>query len=221
MDFLTLVVELFTNADHFLIKIATDYGTWIYVCMFLIFFFETGFVFMSFLPGDSLLFVSGTIAAAGTMNPLGLMLAVILGAIFGNSVGYGTGKWLGTKIYDGSIRWIDNTKLQKTHDFYKRHGGKTVVLARFIPIVRAFAPLIAGAARMNYLRFELYSGLGALVWAVSIIGAGYLFGNIPLIKDNLTMILLLGILAAISGPVIVGFAYKFWLQYQEKVTQNK
>ncbi len=211
MDFFGLIVELFTNADHFLVSLAANYGTLIYAAMFLIFFLETGFVVMSFLPGDSLLFVSGTVAAAGTASPWAIMIAVAAGAIFGNSVGYYTGKWLGNKIYDGSIRWINADKLQNAHAFYLNHGGKTILLARFVPIVRAFAPLVAGAARMDYLRFELFSSAGAVLWAVSIVGAGYLFGNIPFIKNNLSLILILGIAAAALGPVVVGIAWR-WMQ---------
>lgn len=214
MDIFGLIVDLFTNADHFLVSLATDYGTLIYVAMFLIFFLETGFVIMSFLPGDSLLFVAGTVAASGTASPWIIMLAVTLGAIFGNSVGYATGKWLGNKIYDGSVSWINPKKLSTAHDFYVKHGGKTILLARFVPIVRAFAPLIAGAARMNGLRFELFSSAGAVLWAVSIVGAGYLFGNIPFIKNNLSLILLLGIFAAILGPVLVGLAWKALQKHQ-------
>lgn len=210
MELFDLIVDLFTNADQFLVSLATDYGTLLYLAMFVIFFLETGFVFMSFLPGDSLLFVAGTVAAAGTASPWMLMLAVILGAILGNSVGYATGKWLGNKIYDGSVSWIHPQKLATAHLFYQNHGGKTILLARFVPIVRAFAPLIAGAARMDGLRFELFSGTGAVLWAVSIIGAGYLFGNIPFIKNNLSLILLLGIFAAMLGPVLVGLAWKAW-----------
>ncbi len=209
MDVLDLLLELFTNADHFLVSLATNYGMWIYAAMFLIFFLETGFVVMSFLPGDSLLFVAGTVAASGTVSPWYIMLAVIVGAIAGNSLGYEQGRWLGNRIYSGNISWINAKKLQTAHDFYVKHGGKTVLLARFVPIVRAFAPLIAGAARMNGLRFELFSGVGAVIWAVSIVGAGYLFGNIPFIKNNLSLILLLGIIAAIAGPVIVGSLWHY------------
>lgn len=208
MDFLSLVTELFTNADHFLVTLATEYGWLVYAAMFLIFFLETGIVVMAFLPGDSLLFVAGTVAAAGTMSPWGLMLAVILGACLGNTLGFHTGRWLGNRIYDGSIRWIDAKKLQKTQVFYEKHGGKTIILARFVPIVRAFAPLVAGAAKMSMGRFELYSGLGAVIWAVGLIGLGYLFGNIPIVKNNLSMILLLGVISAASGPVIVALAWK-------------
>lgn len=209
MDILGLIVELFTNADQFLVSLATNYGMWIYAAMFLIFFLETGFVVMSFLPGDSLLFVAGTVAASGTASPWYIMLAVILGAVVGNSVGYEQGRWLGNRIYSGNISWINEKKLRTAHDFYLKHGGKTILLARFVPIVRAFAPLIAGAARMNGLRFELFSGVGAVIWAVSIVGAGYLFGNIPFIKNNLSLILILGIVAAVAGPVIVGSLWHY------------
>lgn len=209
MDITSLILELFTNADHFLMVLATEYGWFVYLAMFLIFFLETGIVVLAFLPGDSLLLVSGTVAAAGTMSPWGLMLAVIIGACLGNTLGFHTGRWLGNKIYDGSISWIDIEKLRKTQIFYEKHGGKTIVLARFVPIVRAFAPLVAGAARMSMARFELYSGLGACIWAVSLIGVGYLFGNIPIVKNNLSMILLLGVIAAAMGPVVVAIGWKY------------
>ncbi len=209
MDALSLIVDLFTNADQFLVHIATEYGTLIYLAMALIFFLETGFVVMSFLPGDSLLFVAGTVAAAGTASPWMIMLSVIIGAIVGNTVGYKQGEWFGERIYNGSIKWINAEKLNYAHAFYQNHGGKTILLARFVPIVRAFAPLIAGAARMKVMRFEAYSATGAVLWAVLLVGTGYLFGNLPFIKQNLSMILLLGIVAAVSGPIIVGALYKF------------
>ena len=220
MDITSLILELFTNADHFLIVLATEYGWLVYLAMFLIFFAETGIVVLAFLPGDSLLFVSGTVAAAGTMSPWGLMLAVILGACLGNTLGFHTVRWLGNKIYDGSISWIDIEKLRKTQIFYEKHGGKTIILARFVPIVRAFAPLVAGAARMSMSRFELYSGLGACLWAVSLIGVGYLFGNIPIVKNNLSMILLLGVVAAAMGPVVVALGWKYVHALADKLRKD-
>lgn len=213
-----LIVDLFTHADRFLVTVATDYGVLVYAAMFCIFFLETGIVVMAFLPGDSLLFVAGTVAAAGTMNPWLLILAVTLGAIFGNTLGFHTGRWLGNRIYDGSIQWIDAEKLQKTHIFYEKHGGKTIVLARFVPIVRAFAPLVGGAAKMNMLRFEAYSAFGAALWATSLIGIGYLFGNIPFVKEHLSMILLFGVAAAAAGPVIVAIGWKYvhaWIEHRK------
>ena len=142
------------------------------------------------------------------------MLAVIVGAIAGNTLGYEQGRWLGNRIYSGSISWINEKKLRTAHDFYVKHGGKTILLARFVPIVRAFAPLIAGAAKMNGVRFEIFSAAGAVLWAFLLIGAGYLFGNIPFIKNNLSIILILGMIAAVSGPILVGAVWK--LLHKEK-----
>ena len=221
MESASLILELFTNADHFLVTIATEYGWLVYLAMFTIFFLETGVVVMAFLPGDSLLFVSGTVAAAGTMSPWALMLAVILGACAGNTLGFHTGRWLGNKIYDGSISWIDAKKLHQTQIFYERHGGKTIILARFVPIVRAFAPLVGGAARMSMARFELYSALGAALWAVSLIGVGYLFGNLPIVKSNRSMILILGVVAAAMGPVVVAFGWKYVKLLAEHLRREK
>lgn len=209
MAFLDLVIELFTQADHFLVTVASEYGMFVYTAMFLIFFCETGIVIMAFLPGDSLLFVAGTVAAAGTMNPWLLIIAVILGACAGNTLGFHTGRWLGKRIYDGSIHWINSEKLEKTNLFYQKHGGKTIILSRFVPIVRAFAPLVGGAARMSMLRFEFYSAIGAVIWAVSIIGAGYLFGNLPFVKNHLSMILVVGVISAAAGPVIVALCWEW------------
>lgn len=209
MDFLQMVMDLFTHADRFLINIATNYGVLIYLTLFAIFFSETGLVVMAFLPGDSLLFVAGAVAATGAMDVGVLMAVVILGAALGNTLNYYIGRWLGRKIYDGSIRWIDQAALKKTHDFYDRHGGKTIVIARFIPIVRSFAPLVAGAAGMPLNRFQFYSISGAVLWIVSLVGGGYLFGNIPFIKDNLSLILVVGILAAL-GPLTLAALFRWW-----------
>ena len=209
MEFLNLTLDLFRNADHFLMTLAVQYGWWVYLVLFAIFFSETGLVVAAFLPGDSLLFIAGAAAATGVLDAWTLFILISLGAILGNTVNYFIGAWLGKKIYDGSISWIDQKALIRTHEFYEKHGGKTIVLARFIPIVRSFAPLVAGAARMDMRRFQLYSATGAVFWVGSIVGAGYLFGNIPLIKSNLSLILILGILAAL-GPFSVAMIVQLW-----------
>ncbi len=215
MEFVNLTLELFRNADQFILHIAQTYGLWIYLVLFAIFFSETGIIICAFLPGDSLLFISGAASATGILNPLALIVIITIGAIVGNTVNYYIGLWLGKKIYDGSISWIDQKALSKTHVFYEKHGGKTVVLARFIPIVRSFAPLVAGAAEMDAVRFELYSGFGALFWVALIVGAGYLFGNIPFIKNNLSLILLVGILCALvpfTLSILIQFCRKHFSQ---------
>lgn len=202
----SLFLDLFTNVDRFLITIASDYGLLIYFVMFMIFFLETGIVVMAFLPGDSLLFVAGAVTATGAIDPWWLTAVVTLGAILGNTSNFYIGSWLGHKIYDGSISWIDQEALNKTHQFYLMHGGKTVFLARFVPIVRTFAPLIAGAASMPVLRFEFYSITGAFVWVYGLIWAGHLFGNMPFIRDHLTTILLLGIGCALIPTMAIALS---------------
>jgi membrane-associated protein len=191
-------MDLFTAMDKFLLDVATKHGVWVYITLFAIFFSETGLVFMTFLPGDSLLFVSGAVAATGAMNIWVLMFTIIAGAILGNTLNYYIGAWLGRKVYDGTIRWIDQDALKKTHGFYERHGGKTIVIARFVPIVRSFAPLVAGA----------------FLWVLSLVGGGYLFGQIPLIRDNLGVILIFGI-GIVLGPLfLLGLwrAARKWMQ---------
>ena len=202
----SLLLDLFTNVDRFLITIASDYGLLIYFVMFMIFFLETGIVVMAFLPGDSLLFVAGAVTATGAIDPWWLTAVVTLGAILGNTSNFYIGSWLGHKIYDGSISWIDQEALNKTHQCYLMHGGKTVFLARFVPIVRTFAPLIAGAASMPVLRFEFYSITGAFVWVYGLIWAGHLFGNMPFIRDHLTTILLLGIGCALIPTMAIALS---------------
>ena len=202
----SLFLDLFTNVDRFLITIASDYGLLIYFVMFMIFFLETGIVVMAFLPGDSLLFVAGAVTATGAIDPWWLTAVVTLGAILGNTSNFYIGSWLGHKIYDGSISWIDQEALNKTHQFYLMHGGKTVFLARVVPIVRTFAPLIAGAASMPVLRFEFYSITGAFVWVYGLVWAGHLFGNMPFIRDHLTTILLLGIGCALIPTMAIALS---------------
>lgn len=207
----SLFLDLFTQADHFLITIANEYGYLIYAVMFMIFFLETGIVVAAFLPGDSLLFVAGAVTVTGCMDPWVLASVVSLGAILGNTTNFYIGRWFGHKIYDGSIQWIDQTALDHTHRFYAQHGGKTVFLARFVPIVRTFAPLIAGAANMKVSHFQFYSVFGALSWVFGLIWAGYWFGNIPFIKNHLTTILLLGIGFALIPTMLIALK-KFWDQ---------
>lgn len=206
-------VELFNAMDKFLIGIVERNVVMFYVVLFAIFFSETGLVFMTFLPGDSLLFVAGAVSAlpqaqAQGLNVYLLMLIIIIGAILGNSLNYQIGKWLGSKVYDGSIGWIDKSALDKTHAFYEKHGGKTVMIARFVPIVRSFAPLVAGASGMDYRKFQIYNVLGAVIWVVTLVYGGYLFGNVPIIKDNLGVILIVGI-GIVLGPLFVAAIWRW------------
>ncbi|HYA65805.1 MAG TPA: VTT domain-containing protein [Burkholderiaceae bacterium] len=193
-------LDLFGAVDRFLLAAAHEHGAFAYGLLFLIIFAETGLVFMAFLPGDSLLFVSGAIAAGGVLQAVPLGITIAAAAVLGNAVNFAIGWWLGHKIYDGSIRWINRASLDRTHAFFERHGGKTVVAARFVPVVRSFAPLVAGASGMSSRRFHLFSVVGAVLWSVLLVGGGYAFGNVALIRDHLGLVLLVG-LAGAFGPL--------------------
>ena len=205
-------LDLFRAADRFLVAMVEQNVVLVYVTLFAIFFSETGLVVMAFLPGDSLLFVAGAVSALPAAQSKGLnvhLLAglIIVGAILGNTLNYYIGRWLGMKVYDGTISWINQDALRKTHDFYERHGGKTVTIARFVPIVRTFAPLVAGSAGMDIYRFQFFNVLGAVIWVTSLVYGGYLFGNLPIVRDNLGLVLFLG-LAAAAGPVLIAGAVR-------------
>ena len=206
-------IALFNAMDEFLLGLIEKNVLLVYVILFAIFFSETGLVFMTFLPGDSLLFVAGAVSASPIAQQHGLnvyilMPVIILGAILGNTLNYQIGAWLGHKVYDGSIGWIDKAALDKTHAFYAKHGGKTVMIARFVPIVRSFAPLVAGASGMDYRKFQMFNVLGALIWVVTLVYGGYLFGNVPLIRDNLGIILFVGI-GAVLGPLLIAALWRW------------
>ncbi len=206
-------LDLFRAADRFLVAMVEQNVVLVYVTLFAIFFSETGLVVMAFLPGDSLLFVAGAVSALPAAQARGLnvhLLAglIIVGAILGNTLNYYIGRWLGMKVYDGTISWINQDALRKTHDFYERHGGKTVTIARFVPIVRTFAPLVAGSAGMDVYRFQFFNVLGAVIWVTSLVYGGYLFGNLPIIRENLGLVLFIG-LAAAAGPVLLAGAVRF------------
>lgn len=185
-----------------------EYGTLVYAVLFAIVFCETAFVIFPFLPGDSLLFIAGTFCATGAMNPWILVALLVFASVSGNTINYWIGSLIGHKVMARDYRWIDKAALQKTHDFYEKHGGKTVVLARFIPLVRTFAPFVAGFSDMSHRNFQIYNVLGALLWIISLVVSGYFFGNIPFVKNNLNVIVLVGVGAAVV-PILAGLAWKF------------
>lgn len=211
-------LDLFSAMDRFLVAIVERNVFLVYVTLFVIFFSETGLVFMAFLPGDSLLFVAGAVSALPQAQAKGLSvhllaLVISIGAVVGNTVNYAIGAWLGKKIYDGTIRWIDQSALKKTHDFYERHGGKTVMIGRFIPVIRTFAPLVAGASGMDFHKFQFFNVLGAVIWVMSLVYGGYLFGNVPFVRDNLGIVLILGIAAAL-GPLVLVALIRAWRNWR-------
>ncbi|WP_179401913.1 VTT domain-containing protein [Burkholderia guangdongensis] len=211
MDTLLHFFNLVLHIDAFLGDFIRQYGAWVYLVLFLIVFCETGLVVFPFLPGDSLLFIGGAFAASGEMSLGALIVLLLVAAIGGNTVNYLIGRAIGPKVFNTHVpvleRFLDRKALQKTHDFYERHGGKTIVLARFIPVVRTFAPFVAGASSMRAARFQLFNSLGALFWVLLLVLLGYFFGNIPFIRHYLNVIVLVGAGAAIV-PVAGGALWK-------------
>nr|WP_314862543.1 VTT domain-containing protein [uncultured Undibacterium sp.] len=206
MDFMQFL-DMILHVDK-MGQLIEQYGTLIYVVLFAIIFCETAFVIFPFLPGDSLLFIAGTFCAAGAMDPWFLIAILLFASISGNSINYWIGSSIGHRVMAGNSRWIDKGALEKTHAFYEKHGGKTIVLARFTPIVRTFAPFVAGFSEMSHRSFQFYNVVGAILWIVSLILAGYYFGHIPLIKNNLSIIVMVGVGAAVV-PIILGLMWKF------------
>ena len=184
-----------------------QYGAWVYLVLFLIIFAETGLVVLPFLPGDSLLFIAGAFGATGHLDPVLLGALLIVAAVTGNTVNYAIGRYIGPRVFTANIRFLDRAALLRTHAFYEKHGGKTIVMSRFAPVIRTFAPFVAGVAEMNAVRFQLFNISGAVLWVVSLIMAGYFFGNIPIIKEHLNTIVLLGLAAAIV-PVVLAALVK-------------
>ena len=211
MQFFDMVIHI----DKTLGVWIAQYGTLIYVVLAAIIFCETGLVVAPFLPGDSLLFISGAFCATGAMDIWLLMGVLTACAIAGDTVNYWTGSLIGKKVFTREYRWIDKKSLMITHEFFEKHGGKTIVMARFVPIVRTFAPFVAGVSEMNYGRFLLFNVVGALLWVVGLVVAGFFFGNIPIIRDHLNMVVLLGIGAAIV-PLIFAGAWKFYRKMVDK-----
>ena len=206
MDLLSGFFDLILHLDRHLLELARSYGVWVYAVLFLIVFLETGVVVTPFLPGDSLLFVAGTIAAAGELNIHGLVLLLIAAAIAGDSLNYAIGHYLGPRVFrfDDS-RFFKRAYLDRTHAFFERHGGKAIILARFVPIIRTYAPFVAGIGAMRYRRFLMFNVTGAVLWVALLAYAGFFFGNLPLVRNNLTAVILSIIVLSIMPGII-----EFW-----------
>ncbi|MET1080758.1 MAG: DedA family protein [Pseudomonas sp.] len=203
MDFNPL--DLILHLDSYLAMLVANYGVWIYAILFLVIFCETGLVVMPFLPGDSLLFIAGALCAGGAMDPLLLGGLLMLAAISGDSTNYVIGRTVGERLFSNpNSRIFRRDYLQRTHDFYDRHGGKTVTLARFLPIVRTFAPFVAGVGKMPYGRFFAFSVFGTVLWVGGLVTLGYFFGNVPFIKKNLSLMVVV-IIALSLLPMLIGW----------------
>jgi len=205
MELVAFFWDFLVHLDRHLATLLQQYGTWIYALLFLIVFCETGLVVTPFLPGDSLLLVAGTLWAAAGMDARALGITLIAAALCGDNVNYWIGRYLGPKVFRWErSRFFNRTALDYTRAFYAKHGGKTIVIARFVPIVRTFAPFVAGVGRMGYARFLAFSVGGAVLWVGLLVTAGYLFGNVPLVKNNLTIVIFAIILLSVS-PIAIEY----------------
>lgn len=208
MELLKTFLDFFLHLDEQLAEIIKNYGAWTYGILFAIIFVETGVVVMPFLPGDSLLFAAGTFAALGSFNVWGLIGLLIIAAVLGDAVNYSIGHYLGDRAYN--IKWIKKEYLEKTHAFFEKHGGKAIFLARFVPIVRTFAPFVAGIGKMSYAYFATYNIVGGIVWVTVFTLLGYFFGNIPFVKKNFELVIIVIILLS-----VVPMIYEWWKARRE------
>jgi membrane-associated protein len=212
MEFLHQFIDLFLHLDKHLSQIISDYGTWTYAILFLIIFVETGVVVMPFLPGDSLLFAAGAFAATGVLNVWYLLVLLFVAAFLGDTLNYLIGDYFGPRVFRKDYRFLKKEYLLKTQAYYEKHGGKTIIFARFIPIIRTFAPFVAGVGTMKYGKFLSYNIIGGLLWVVGFVMAGFLFGNIPAVKKNFTMVIFGIILISIIPPIYEILKQKFGKQ---------
>ena len=201
MDLLFSGWDLIVHLDRHLAVLLQQYGAWVYLLLFTIIFCETGLVVTPFLPGDSLLFIAGALAAGGGIDVHVLALVLVAAAVLGNTVNYSVGRFIGPKVFHWEdSRFFNKRALERAHAFYEKHGGKTIIITRFVPVLRTFAPFVAGIARMTYIDFTAYNVAGALAWVLLLLYAGYWFGNVPFVKENLTWVIL-GIIAVSLLPL--------------------
>src|SRR5687768_2217305 len=218
MDAIKFLIDFILHLDVHLTEIINNYGIWAYAILFLIIFVETGLVVMPFLPGDSLLFAAGAFAAPqiingqqvdGPFNVFYLIGLLFIAAFLGDTLNYAIGNWFGPKVFQRDYRFLKREYLLKTEEFYHKHGGKTIIFARFIPIIRTFAPFIAGVGTMKYSRFLSYNVIGGILWVAGFVVAGYLFGNIPAVKKNFTLVIFAIIILSVIPPMLEVAKHKF------------
>jgi len=201
MELILQFIDFILHLDEYLGEIIRNYGLWTYLILFAIIFMETGLVVTPFLPGDSLLFAAGTFAGLGDLNVILLFVLLSIAAVVGDTVNYWVGHYIGPRAFSGDIRFLKKEYLDRTHAFYEKHGGKTIVLARFIPIIRTFAPFVAGIGAMTYSHFITYNVFGGLLWVSLFTFAGYFFGNLQIVRDNFTLVIIAIILLSVMPAV--------------------
>lgn len=205
MEIITFFIDFILHLDEHLATIIASYGTWTYAILFLIIFMETGFVVTPFLPGDSLLFAAGSFAALGSLNPWLLFGLLAFAAILGDTINYTIGNYIGERAFSGNIRWLKKEYLDRTEAFYAKHGGKTIILARFVPIIRTFAPFVAGVGSMTYGHFIVYNIVGGISWVAIFTFLGYFFGNLPFVEKHFELVIFAIIFISLLPPVFEYF----------------
>jgi len=216
MEFIKYLIDLFLHLDKHLNEIIQQYGVITYVILFLVIFAETGFVFTPFLPGDSLLFAAGTFAALGSFNVNILFAILAIAAVLGDTINYWIGHFIGVKLFDKYPRILKKEYLDRTHKFYEKHGGITIIIARFIPIVRTFAPFVAGIGSMSYSRFIAYNIIGGVAWCALFVYTGYFFGNISFVKNNFSIVIIAIVFISILPGIMEFLRHKMKKQPAEK-----
>jgi membrane-associated protein len=202
MDLIQQIIDFILHIDVYLSEIIAQYGTWTLAFLFLIIFIETGVVVMPFLPGDSLLFAAGTFAARGALNVWSLLILLSLAAILGDTVNYWIGHRVGSRAYSGEVKWVKKEHMERTHAFFDKYGGKAIFLARFVPIVRTFAPFVAGISQMNYGFFLRWNVIGGIAWVATFTLLGFFFGNIPFVQENFELVIIAIVLISVIPAVM-------------------
>lgn len=215
MEFIAYFIDIFIHLDKHLSIVIQNYGALTYVILFLIIFCETGLVATPFLPGDSLLFAVGTFAAIGVLDVTTIFILLTIAAVAGDTVNYWIGNFVGPKVFHkDNVRFLNKRHLERTHEFYEKYGGKTIIIARFIPIIRTFAPFVAGIGKMTYSRFISYNIIGGVLWIAVCVLSGYFFGNIPVVKQNFSIVILAIIFISIMPGIIEFLRHRYRTSYK-------
>ena len=215
MDWILSLLNFIVHIDTYLNDIITRYGAWTYGLLFFVIFIETGFVVTPFLPGDSLIFMASTFAARGALNPWVIFILLSIAAVSGDTANYWIGHAVGAKAYTGEVKWIKKEYMDRTHAFFEKHGGKTIFLARFVPIIRTFAPFVAGVSEMSYGHFITWNLVGGITWVATFTLLGYFFGNIPFVQDNFELVIIAIVLISFIPAVVEGLKARKDIKNQE------